>query len=160
MKTIYTQEGAEVQVDDEDYPILSRHKWYLHNGHNTKTKYAHTNIHGTLLMHRLIVGSNTVVVDHIDHNGLNNQKANLRVISDSQNKHSGPLRKDNKTGYKGVFYVASRGKYVAYIRKNNKRKHIGVFDDKYSAAEAYNKVALELYGEQAYQNDLHIQSAS
>jgi hypothetical protein len=62
------------------------------------------------------------------------------------------MRRDNKSGHRGVYYDLKRNKWAADIRTNGKTIHVGRFDSKEEAARAYNKKALELFGENAYQN--------
>ncbi|EOT6755695.1 HNH endonuclease signature motif containing protein [Escherichia coli] len=67
-------------------------------------------------------------IDHIDHNTLNNDITNLRMVSHYENTLNTPMRKDNKSGYVGVIWYKSRRKWMAYIAVNKKRKHLGLFD--------------------------------
>ena len=89
-------------------------------------------------------------VDHINGYKLDNRKCNLRPCEPRQNKCNTPLRRDNTTGYKGVY--ASRGKYRAQLRNGNKHHYLGSFGSPVEAARAYDKAAREHFGEFAQVN--------
>lgn len=85
--------GEEVLLDDEDYERLPKTGWFLVNKecHNPNTNYATHEKYG--LLHRWVLGlrpgiDSKLVVDHINHNGLDNRKENLRIVSTSQNKRN------------------------------------------------------------------------
>lgn len=67
-------------------------------------------------------------IDHIDHNTLNNDITNLRMVSHYENTLNAPMRKDNKSGYVGVIWHKASSKWMAYVQVNKKRKHLGLFD--------------------------------
>jgi hypothetical protein len=101
-------------------------------------------------MHRLIMNAPIGYdVDHINHNGLDNRRCNLRVCTRTQNQaNSKPRKKSSK--YKGVSWSNSENKWRAFIRINGKGKTIGRFDSELDAAEAYNNEAKKCFGEFAY----------
>jgi len=158
MKEIKLSQNKVALVDDEDYEYLNQFKWYAHKNHRTfyairKTRKNEIGGRGKLVwMHRVIM--NTPIrlqSDHIDHNGLNNQKYNLRNCTNSQNQ----LNSKPQTGkkYKGV--ILFEKKYIgAQICIKGKHKYLGIFDTKEAAAEAYNKEAKIHHGEFAYFNKL------
>jgi len=86
-------------------------------------------------------------IDHINCNRRDNRASNLRLASQGQNQSNSLLRKDNKSGYKGVYFFKQRGKWRASIRHNNKAIHLGLFDTPELAHFAYCKRAVELKGE-------------
>ena len=100
--------GAEVLLDDEDYERLPKTGWYLSKkeGHNSNTDYAFHSFLG--LMHRWVMGFAPgecldVVVDHINHNGLDNRKENLRLVTTSENKRNITTHyPNNKLHYTGI----------------------------------------------------------
>lgn len=87
------------------------------------------------------------LIDHRNLDGLDNRWCNLREATKSQNSQNTKIRRDNKSGYKGVFFVPQRGMWRADIRLPHVRKHLGFFDDPAEAHEAYAKAAAENYGE-------------
>ncbi len=152
-KTLELTYGKFAIVDAEDYEWLNRYKW--HAVQEGRGWYAKTLRRDgmPLAMHRLIAGApKGLFVDHIDHNGLNNQKTNLRLCTNQQNQQN---RKPNRGGtskYKGVYWHKQHKKYRASICHNKKRLHLGYFKDEIDAAKAYDKKARELFGEFAYLN--------
>jgi hypothetical protein len=94
-----------------------------------------------------------MVVDHLDGNGLNNQKYNMRNCTYTQNCQNRTHRNEERFGYQGVFR-RSQNKFYVYIRYNSKLTHLGVYTTAEQAAEAYNKRATELYGENAKLNTI------
>lgn len=150
MKKIKISPGGMgyVLVDDEDYPLLARFKWFK----NT-TGYAFAAVSGHLvLMQRLIMGMSWgSQVDHKDGNPLNNQKSNLRVCTQSENMMNKSLQKNNTSGVKGVSKTKN-GKWTARVTKNHRCYYLGTFDTKMEAVMAYNKKAKKLYGDFAWLN--------
>jgi len=92
------------------------------------------------------------VVDHINHDSLDNRRSNLRVATVQQNAQNMRLRVDSSTGYKGV-YNHSKGGYVAQIWIDKKHKYLGYFQTPELAHEAYCKAAKEHFGEFANTGD-------
>jgi hypothetical protein len=92
-------------------------------------------------------------IDHKDRDKLNNRMNNLRPATHQQNHYNQPLQKKSRTGYKGVQLKPS-GKYRARIMHNDRDIHLGYYDTPAEAAYAYNKKALELFGEFANLNKI------
>lgn len=141
-------------VDDEDYEYLNIWRWCVSG---KKIPYVATcqRINGvkiTLLMHRLIMNTpEGIEVDHIDHNGLNNQRNNLRNCTKSQNQMN--RKSTGKSKYLGV--IIHKNKYIfSLIKTNKKRIYLGHFKTEEEAALAYNKAAIKLHGEFAKLNDV------
>ncbi len=104
-------------------------------------------------MHRLIANAPAhLLVDHIDHDGLNNRKANLRLCSIAQNNQNSRPNRNAASKYKGVSWAQSCRKWFARIRPNRKTIYLGLFTDEIEAALAYDRKAKELFGEFAYLN--------
>lgn len=150
-------------VDDEDYARLSAHKWHALKTHGGNRAYRHCkNSDGIdykrkhILMHREVMGlaiNDPRVVDHKNHNQLDNRKENLRVCNVAQNSYNCLRRSDNSSGFKGVSFHKKRNKYQAYIHKG-KYIHLGSFDNPIDAARKYNEAAKELFGEYALLNNI------
>lgn len=148
-KHIPLTKGQFAIVDDDDYDYLSKRKWHVNTG------YAETWISKGVrrLMQDMIATHATgLCVDHINGNKLDNRKSNLRVCTKRQNSYNRKLSKNNKTGLKGV--SPDRNKFRAVIYWNYKRIHLGMFDSPADAAAAYDRKALELYGEFAKLNGI------
>lgn len=139
-------------VDDEDFGRVSKYRWHVHKRGNTyyAETYSKTK---KILLHIFVMKINGI--DHINGNGLDCQKHNLRKANKSQN---GMNRNPNKTGitskYKGVGFSKSCGKWRASITLNNKDIHIGYFTSEKPAAIAYNEKAIDLFGERAKLNQI------
>lgn len=105
-------------------------------------------------MHRFLGYKN---YDHIDRNELNNRKSNLRPCTTLENSRNKNIRQNNKSGFIGVWWNSERNKWEAYIKINNKTKHLGRFVDKNDAVKARLKAEKEYYKEFAPQRHLFAQ---
>ncbi len=158
MKLIPLTKGYFAKVDDEDFERLSAFKWQVSRiAAGVTVIYAKRGewVNGKMvarLMHRDIINPrNDQEIDHIDLDGLNNQKSNLRIATPVQNCQNRKIRK-HANPYKGVCFVGSRGKYHATITVNKRRRHLGYFLDPKDAAMAYDREALIHFGEFALTN--------
>ena len=131
----------EVLIDTEDYDLVKGYTWNIIK--DGKTYYVHAHSHyengkqKKIRMHRLIMSApEGVPIDHIFHNGLDNRKENLRLITSSGNNRNRIV--ENKTGFMGVSET-KYGKFVARIYINHKKKHLGTFDTPEQAHEVYMK---------------------
>ena len=132
-------------VDTEDYDRASRYRFHL-----SKTPQGLLYAGGgpEKLLHKLILPCpDGYEVDHIDGDGLNNRRSNLRVATHSQNCANRKMRSDNKSGYKGVSWNKQMQKWHAQCRYLGKNYRLGYFDDVLDAAKAYQGKQLELYKE-------------
>lgn len=164
MKLIKLSKGYYAKVDDEDYIMLSKRSWHVNIGLNTS--YAMTAFKkkdGTftdIYMHRIILGltNSKIHTDHIDHDGLNNQKSNLRTCTHSQNQMNKRSLKNASSKYLGVTIAHNKTKlrYKVFIQRNKKLKYLGVFDNELRAAIEYDKNAIILHGEFANLNILKV----
>lgn len=136
-------------VDDEDFEIIIAHKWCI----STTGKYAirKDKLGYTILLHREIMKAKKgdgKIVDHVDRNGLNCQKTNLRFCSVIENGYNRETQKKTASGLKGVVLHKS-GKWQSQIVANKKRYYLGLFENKEDAKKAYNIKAIELHNEYA-----------
>ena len=106
------------------------------------------------MMHRQILQPpGHLFVDHINHNGLDNRKTNLRLATCAQNTYNRiNLRKSKSSKYKGVSWKKQKMKWVVNVRYNCRNKFIGYFKDEIQAAKAYDKAAKKYHGEFASLN--------
>jgi hypothetical protein len=144
--------GKFALVDSQDYYRLGQFQWFSVFGR--RTFYAGRRENGkTIKMHRAIMDAPSgLVVDHIDHDGLNNCKANLRLCSVGQNNCNVISRRGGASKYKGVNCKRARKKWIASIQHNGTKYHLGYFTDEIAAARVYDKKAKELHGQFACLN--------
>lgn len=149
MKEIKLTQGKVALVDDEDYEYLSQWSWVAIKNRNTF--YAQRGWRPIIKMHRFIMNPpNDMQIDHIDHNGLNNQKINLRVCTSAQNKMN--RRPSGESKYLGVTREGKSNKWSATISHNNQYIHLGAFKTQEEAAIAYDSAAKIYHGEFANLN--------
>lgn len=154
MKKIPLTQGQFAIVDDEDFEELAKFKWCVHKSGNRlyAKRNALTKNGAVILMHRFLLNAtdSKFIVDHIDGNGLNNLRSNIRACSNSQNLCNRGANKNNSTGMKGVYALGKR--WTSKIKTNMKSIHLGVFDTKEDAALAYDMAAKKYHGEFAKTN--------
>lgn len=157
MKEILLTKGQVALVDDADYDWLNQWKWNAQS--NKHTFYANRTvcvkgIKKGISMHRLIMGLTDRIfeVDHRDRNGLNNQRANLRVCTHKQNAVNRGGFKNQTSKHKGVYFHKRDGNWRGGIKNNGITIHLGMFDNETDAAIAYNNKSIELNGEFAKLN--------
>ena len=150
MKEIPLTQGKVAFVDDADYEHLSRYKWYANKDYNTfyaLRKKKNPDSGNTLVsMHAEIIGKRDgMVIDHVDGNGLNNQRDNLRHVTNRQNAQNRKAFQTSK--YPGVHWDKWHKKWRARIMlPGGKKKNIGCFVNEKDAYLAY-KAAVEDLGE-------------
>ncbi len=157
MKEIKLSQGKVALVDDEDFERVNEKAW-----HASKSRglfYARSSTYvdkkcRCIHLHRYILNCENIEIeiDHIDGNGLNCQKKNLRECTHSQNMMNKKPYKNGTSLYKGVHFQKSNNKYVATIRINGKQKHLGYYTKEIDAAIEYDKNAIKYYGEFARLN--------
>jgi hypothetical protein len=155
MKQIQLSQGKVALVDDADFEWLNQWKWHvIWDGFNW---YAARNIRKgkqrqTIGMHNVILKTTRGIIgDHKDHNGLNNQRQNLRICTNQQNAfNSRP--KGGSSQYKGVSWHTRDKFWYARIRYNGRLLHLGRFNNEICAAKAYDRKAKELFNDFAYTN--------
>lgn len=160
MKRIELTQGKFCIVDDYDYEYLSEYNWYANVANRQKNKFyarrsvnlGNKSIKG-FLMHRQIMGVTDpkILIDHINGDGLDNRRCNLRIVTSQQNQFNS-TSKGGRSIYKGVSFHIRDKKWYARITRDYKLITIGSFSNEVDAALAYNKKALELFGEFALLN--------
>lgn len=139
-------------VDPEDYAELARHKWCAAKQGNSW--YAVRSEAGRQVrMHRVIVNAAPAeVVDHANHDGLNNLKRNLRPCTKAQNAHNQRPQQGRSSKFKGVCWAKRERKWYSRIQYNGRPRSLGLFANERDAAQARDAAALALHGEFAFLN--------
>lgn len=159
MKNIDISRNQKTIIDDEDYDLVSQYKWFAVPRNGTYYVRRVMKIDGyrqNVYLHRFILGNGDhygdYVCDHINGNPLDNRRSNLRKIDTSRNCSNQKLSTKNSSGYKGVSFDKRYNNWLARIGYHGKILYIGSFKDKKNAALAYDKRAVELFGECARTN--------
>lgn len=164
MRRIPLTGGFLAVVDDEDYERLSRYSWRVKiKGHGSwlRQTYAITGNGQTspvLLMHRMVLRApSDMTVDHIDGNGLNNRRSNLRLATQQQqgmNRRKSAVHNGRapSSQFKGVSFDRRRGLWRVRIKRDRRLRELGRFARERDAALAYDQAAKELFGTMARLN--------
>jgi hypothetical protein len=143
-----------VVLDDEDVALVANYHWYA--SIRSRIAYAVSTVttdgkKRTVLMHRIITG--WPMVDHIDHDGLNNVRANLRPTTHTLNNANVRKRlSPTSSRFKGVYWSKDCKKWRAVIRFEGKSVLLGFYVDEDAAGLAYDLAATKYYGEHANLN--------
>ena len=154
--------GQFAIVDPDDYPRLAKYKWFLAkcptSSYAARWQYRqNSQKRKRIWMHRQIITiPQGLVCDHINRNGLDNRKANLRPATVSQNLCNRPKRKTKtRSIYKGLEWDKLQRKWKARIHLNNRKIYLGSFATEADAAKAYDNAAHKLHGRFASLNFPH-----
>ena len=148
--------GYVAIVDDSDYEYINSFKWTARSKSNTVYAWRRGIVDGeykNIHMHRVILDADKygLRVDHIDGNGLNNTRQNLRLCTQSENSRN-KRTKPHSSLYKGVCKL-SNGKFRSAIRVDGKAIHLGYNTDEIKAAKLYDLAAMKYFGEFAMLNN-------
>ena len=140
-------------VDDEDYAKVNQYKWCVTRNSHHRTHYAMSRSLGCwkspMKMHRLIMGctDSKQQIDHINGNGLDNRKCNLRICTNRQNHWNTRKQRGNYTSqFIGVSWDKRRSKWEAYICPNNKKRSLGFYSSEIIAASVRDKAVKKIAG--------------
>lgn len=159
MKKIELTKGHVALVDDEDFDRVNQFKWY--SSFNGRSSYAKRRPwdkkekkYFTLAMHRFIMKpEKDQLIDHINHNTLDNRKCNLRICNMTQNCANSLKPKGiTSSKFKGVSWCKRDKKWICGIMINYKKIYLGRYDSEVESAQIYNNKAKELFGEFASLN--------
>jgi len=152
VREIRLTKGKVALVDDEDFDAIAEHKWcavekfrgcwYAVRGISTPHGVRH------IYMHRVIANPpKGMVTDHINGDGLDNRRSNIRIATKQQNSQNVAPGRNNRSGFRGVS-VTRRG----HIMANCQGVYLGSFKTVEDAARRYDEEALIRYGEFARLN--------
>jgi hypothetical protein len=151
MKMIPLTQGKFAKVDDRDYDFLMQWKWCATKGRKSFYAVRTETPNITVIMHRLIADApKGKEVDHINHDGLDNRRENLRVCTHSENMRNQRKPAGRSSKYRGVSKQGN--KWRVELKIDNKRAYKESFHGEIDAARAYDAKARELYGEFAILN--------
>ena len=163
MKKIPLTQGREAIVDDDDFERVNQFRWHFvgcGRGYASRSQWigGEKKYHNEL-MHRFILGlskrgNGAAEVDHINHDGLDNRKENLRVVTHAQNCRNRSKSKNKSSQYKGVTWNSQGKNWRATITANGKYIHLGPTRLEVVAARVYDHWAKKLHGEFASTNFL------
>lgn len=153
-REIVTTHGTII-VDDEDFALVSRYRWTVsRRTHGVGYAYAHSHRENgkavRVAMHRLLLGARAGEwVDHVNGNGLDNRRCNIRICTPSQNAmNRRPLR--GSIPLRGV--AETNGRYLASISADNNQYILGTFDAPEEAARVYDTACRLVHGEFGHLN--------
>lgn len=149
---VYPYATVYAIVDDDDEGYVSQFTWYGLAKETTYYACRRGSIHGnkpntSIFLHRELMNvleTPNIEVDHIDNNGLNCVRSNMRLATRSQNARNNNVRR-GKTGYIGVRKRNSL--YIAYAHVDGKYTYVGTFSTDVEAAQARDQYVIERYGE-------------
>lgn len=153
--------GFVTIVDVKDYPLISHMNWHVNVKYKCpKIQYAASNIPAeksltgkrtTVRLHRFLLKPPAhMQVDHINGNGLDNRRCNLRLCTNSENKRNQIKKPGLIYKYKGISLI--NGKWAAAIKIHGEQIYLGRFLSEKEAALAYNEAAKKYHGEFARLN--------
>lgn len=145
-------DGLFALIDEIDGVVVGRHSWRRQTKPGAMTSYVHGWVAGrTVQLHRFVWAAAGLpfapVLDHVNGDGLDCRRSNLRPATPSQNRANSRPRQLASSQFKGVAWHRQMRKWQAQIRVDGKDRYLGLYSDERAAAEAYDRAALEAYGE-------------
>lgn len=143
------EEKARVKIDLDDIDLIKEYKWAIDgNGYASYSREKEK----TVLMHRLITNCpKDMLVDHINHNILDNRKENLRIVTKSQNLMNRDLGRNNESGCNGVNWFKKSRKWMVRITVDNKIIYLGLYENLEDAIKVRKEAEEKYFGE--YKNE-------
>lgn len=134
--------------DKDDDKLIKKYLWsILEDKKKGRYSVAYSSNKKNIKMHRLVTRCpKGMVVDHINHNALDNRKDNLRICTTQQNSMNTSSRKNSTSKYKGVCLDKATNKWKAYATIRGKKRHLGYHDTQENAAIAHNHAIISGHG--------------
>lgn len=156
-KEIPLSRGKVALVSDIDYERVSQYKWCA-DGNGYVVRMESYYVEGKrrrrkVLLHRFILQApQHLQVDHINHDILDNRRANIRLVTHQQNRANSRPKHNSSSRFKGVHWHKRDKKWCVTIRVDGIKHYLGTFDCEIEAARAYDEHACRLFGPTAYLN--------
>lgn len=153
----YLNNGKQVLFDIEDYDLIKDYYWQENKYGYIVSQIQNNGIITGLRINRLIMGlenGDKRVVDHIQHNLLDNRKSQLRIVTYSQNGQNQTLNSKNTSGYTGVSWSKKYNKWRVYIKLNGKQIFLGYYNNIDDAVNARHSAEDKYFGEYSYKNSM------
>lgn len=135
---VFLSRGRVALIDSADAPEVLKYKWHWDGAYPARNMRSRKKQR----LHELLIPEADGVRDHINRDKLDNRRCNLRVVPQRVNAMNGPRRKNNTSGYHGVDWSKSHGRWRARLGT----KHLGRFRTAEEAARAYDKAAIAAFG--------------
>lgn len=160
----YDCKNRKFYFDLEDYDKIKDYCWIVRNSSTKGLQYVEANItiskynYSSVKMHRIVMNCNNpdLEIDHINHDGTDNRKFNLRTTNNSGNNTNKDIRNNNNSGITGVCWDKEKGKWVTYIKKDNISVHLGYYNDFSEAAKVRLVAETEYFKEYAYKDNFRL----
>jgi hypothetical protein len=150
VKQISIAGGVCAYVDAADFDWINRRNWCLYNGYAARREKGKT-----IYLHRAIMQPpQGMVVDHVNHNRLDDTRANLKVCTQRENLRNSEKRRGTASRFRGLYFEKRTGKWCARIKFEGGYIYIGSFADEIEAARAHDRAAVAYFGEFARLNFL------
>ena len=145
MKTIALTQGKSALVDDEDFPVVSQHKWCAHKKKGYIFYAVRRSGKKFVYLHNQIMGG--LRVDHVNGDGLDNRRCNLRFASHPENCRNHRIHSTNTSGQSGISRDKKSGKWRTYIKFKNRLIALFRFDELSDAINRRREAEKNYFGE-------------
>jgi HNH endonuclease/AP2 domain len=142
--------GYEAIIDAADAAFVGQWNWFALPKTNTvyAARWGREGEPRTVRLHRVLLDPpQDLGIDHVNRNGLDNRRGNLRLATRSENMWNSAIQVNNTSGFKGVSWVKRDKKWAASIRVFGKTNYLGYFETAEQAHEAYARASAEMHGE-------------
>ena len=148
---------GSIIIDKEDYDLVKGHQWHIENSRKGlqygQTTIKRNNSTKTIRIHRMLMPG-AIQIDHVNHNGLDNRRCNLRACDNRQNNCNKKFQRNPKSGYTGIRYNEKVGSYYVRIMVHKKEISLGHYKTLEEALEARRQGEIQYFGDFKYNDTL------